>query len=197
MTMPTESMRATKSVCMYCLWGSILSVRLNNGLPTDFPSNALFRDLVFERHACKAEVVSSCSLTRSELLDGCAGKREWPAFRDWFAHNLAPALKAWMGDVEVVYEGKEKLDPGSRYVFGYAPHGLFPIGRHKHTILCGTLQQVIILCAAVHPVLLGDQCGIGSPPTCPARLPLSAFPGRLVSVLVQCRWTISAAAAGV
>jgi len=58
----------------------------------------------------------------------CTGKREWPAFRDWFASNLAPALTAWMGSVEVVYEGSEKLHPGSRYVFGYAPHGLFPIG---------------------------------------------------------------------
>lgn len=57
-----------------------------------------------------------------------AGKREWPAFRDWFAHNLAPALDAWMGNVEVVYAGQEKLDPSSKYVFGYAPHGLFPIG---------------------------------------------------------------------
>lgn len=33
-----------------------------------------------------------------------------------------------MGDVEVVYAGREKLDPSSKYVFGYAPHGLFPIG---------------------------------------------------------------------
>ena len=57
-----------------------------------------------------------------------AGKREWPAFRDWFARNLAPALDAWMGDVQVVYDGQEKLDPSSKYVFGYAPHGLFPIG---------------------------------------------------------------------
>ena len=33
-----------------------------------------------------------------------------------------------MGNVEVVYDGQEKLDPSSKYVFGYAPHGLFPIG---------------------------------------------------------------------
>ena len=65
----------------------------------------------------------------------CAGKREWPAFRDWFARNLAPALNSWMGDVEVVYEGKEMLDPGSKYVFGYAPHGLFPIGVHTPILL--------------------------------------------------------------
>ena len=70
----------------------------------------------------------------SSLLP-CAGKREWPAFRDWFASNLAPALTAWMGDVEVVYEGENKLDPGSKYVFGYAPHGLFPIGMHRRMFI--------------------------------------------------------------
>ena len=57
-----------------------------------------------------------------------AGWREWPAFRAWFARNLTPALNSWMGDVDVVYDGDDKLDPARRYVFGYAPHGLFPIG---------------------------------------------------------------------
>jgi hypothetical protein len=56
------------------------------------------------------------------------GKREWPAFKAWFARNLEPALKAWMGTVDVVYDGDERLDPSRKYVFGYAPHGLFPIG---------------------------------------------------------------------
>ena len=75
------------------------------------------------------EVRSFRSFNRGSLKRRLsAGKREWPAFRDWFARNLAPALDAWMGSVEVVYDGREKLDPGSKYVFGYAPHGLFPIG---------------------------------------------------------------------
>lgn len=76
-----------------------------------------------EVHCCASLY---CGVLRSRPLH--AGRREWPAFRDWFARNLTPALNAWMGDVEVVYEGEKKLDPGSRYVFGYAPHGLFPIG---------------------------------------------------------------------
>ena len=59
-----------------------------------------------------------------------AGKREWPAFKDWFARNLQPALNAWMGSVDVVYDGNVPLDPSKKYVFGYAPHGLFPIGVH-------------------------------------------------------------------
>ncbi len=33
----------------------------------------------------------------------------------------------------VVYDGGAKLDPGRRYVFGYAPHGLFPIGAPAST----------------------------------------------------------------
>ena len=61
----------------------------------------------------------------TDAVRACAGRREWPAFRDWFADSLTPALNAWMGSVEVVYEGGQALDPQRRYVFGYAPHGLF------------------------------------------------------------------------
>ena len=87
---------------------------------------------------------------RASSLLPCAGKREWPAFRDWFASNLAPALTAWMGDVEVVYEGEKKLDPGSKYVFGYAPHGLFPIGMHHHIfVLWHLLAGCIYLCCSM------------------------------------------------
>ena len=68
-------------------------------------------------------------------LSPLAGWREWPAFRAWFARNLTPALNSWMGDVDVVYDGDEKLDPAQRYVFGYAPHGLFPIGGAPSTTL--------------------------------------------------------------
>lgn len=38
-----------------------------------------------------------------------------------------------MGTVDVVYDGDVPLDPSKRYVFGYAPHGLFPIGKNWHT----------------------------------------------------------------
>ena len=84
----------------------------------------------------------------SSALCACAGRREWPAFRDWFADSLTPALNAWMGSVEVVYEGKAALDPERRYVFGYAPHGLFPIGVHN-LLLCslkGVLASFYPLC---------------------------------------------------
>lgn len=69
-----------------------------------------------------------CFVLRIIWVIGGAGKREWPAFKAWFARSLQPALNAWMGDVDVVYDGASPLDPSNKYVFGYAPHGLFPIG---------------------------------------------------------------------
>ena len=85
---------------------------------------------------CHAEANES-----SLALFTSAGRREWPAFRDWFARSLTPALNAWMGSVEVVNEGEKPLDPARRYVFGYAPHGLFPIGA---ALLCLTCWPFII-----------------------------------------------------
>ncbi len=41
---------------------------------------------------------------------------------------METALKAWFGNVEVVREGTTPFDPQDKFIFGYAPHGLFPIG---------------------------------------------------------------------
>ncbi len=56
------------------------------------------------------------------------GCREWAGFRRWMSRNLDAALTSFLGNVEVVYDGKTPVDPAGKYVFGYAPHGLFPIG---------------------------------------------------------------------
>uniref|UniRef100_A0A1D2A7N3 Diacylglycerol O-acyltransferase n=1 Tax=Auxenochlorella protothecoides TaxID=3075 RepID=A0A1D2A7N3_AUXPR len=58
-----------------------------------------------------------------------SGRREWPAFQDWFGRQLEEVLPAWLGSLEVVREGaSQPLDPEKRYVFGFAAHGLYPLG---------------------------------------------------------------------
>ena len=118
------------------------------------------------------------TMSRPSTSPACqhAGWREWPAFRSWFARNLTPALNAWMGEVDVVYDGQETLDPAQRYVFGYAPHGLFPIGerplRHliprQHACLAAhMLMQLDTWPNPWQPCLHANFRGIGL-----ARLPI-------------------------
>lgn len=79
-----------------------------------------------------------------------AGRREWAPIQKWCHKHMETALKAWFGNVEVVREGSTPLDPGDRYIFGYAPHGLFPIGTQACLGCChsGTIHAAL-------PVLSG------------------------------------------
>lgn len=61
-----------------------------------------------------------------------AGCRQWNSFRRWITANIDESLTAWFGRVEVVRDGHTEFDPQRRYMFGYSPHGLFPIGMHLH-----------------------------------------------------------------
>ena len=42
--------------------------------------------------------------------------------------TMETALLSWFGSVEVVRDGDNVFSTDSKYVFGYHPHGLFPIG---------------------------------------------------------------------
>jgi Diacylglycerol acyltransferase len=65
-----------------------------------------------------------------------AGCRQWDGFRRYITANIDEALTAWFGRVEVVRDGKSEFDPQRRYMFGYAPHGLFPIGMQLSSCSC-------------------------------------------------------------
>jgi hypothetical protein len=57
-----------------------------------------------------------------------SGKREWPRFRNWVGTQAERVLPTLLGSFQVVAAPGAKFHKEKRYVFGYAPHGLFPIG---------------------------------------------------------------------
>ena len=56
------------------------------------------------------------------------GSREWPRFRNWVGVQSQRVLPSLLGSFQVCAAPGAKFDREKRYVFGYAPHGLFPIG---------------------------------------------------------------------
>lgn len=70
----------------------------------------------------------ACRVIKRPCIPCPAGCRQWEAFRTWITTNMPAALEAWFGKVEVVRDGDAPFDPQQRHMFGYTPHGLFPIG---------------------------------------------------------------------
>lgn len=56
------------------------------------------------------------------------GSREWPGFIEWLGKQVQRVLPYWFGNFQVVLEKGAKFNPEGKYVFGYGPHGLYPLG---------------------------------------------------------------------
>lgn len=94
---------------------------------------------------------------------GCdAGSREWAPIQKWCHKHMEAALKAWFGNVEVVREGNTPLDPEDKYIFGYTPHGLFPIGHtlssyhHTGIAICACCSTTTSDAVATHKERLAE-----------------------------------------
>lgn len=71
---------------------------------------------------------------------------------------METALKAWFGNVEVVREGSTPLDPADRYIFGYTPHGLFPIGEVACLGCCHASHCVLMLMSTIWTFMSHSEC---------------------------------------
>ena len=56
------------------------------------------------------------------------GCRKWPWFQEFFGKHVKRSLQRWLGDVAVVNSSGRKLDPEQKYIYGYHPHGMYPVG---------------------------------------------------------------------
>ena len=56
------------------------------------------------------------------------GSREWPAFQAWLGAQCERVLPSWFGHLDVFLESGASFSKHKRYVFGYLPHGLYPLG---------------------------------------------------------------------
>lgn len=57
------------------------------------------------------------------------GRREWPPVQKWATEYMQLMGDLWLGGVRVIRDGKPaRLPAGTPRVFGYHPHGLYPLG---------------------------------------------------------------------
>jgi len=56
------------------------------------------------------------------------GCREWPWFRQFISRYIDKSLERWFGRAEVIMSSGKKLDPQGKYIYGYHPHGMYPVG---------------------------------------------------------------------
>ena len=56
------------------------------------------------------------------------GSREWPRFQSWLGRQVEKVLPQWFGSFDVHVEDAGMFSVDEKYVFCYAPHGLYPLG---------------------------------------------------------------------
>ena len=56
------------------------------------------------------------------------GCRKWPEFQSFIGPYVEKSLNRWFGRAEVINASGKKLDPKGKYIYGYHPHGLYPVG---------------------------------------------------------------------
>ena len=96
---------------------------------------------------CAKHRNSKCTMSACSSRRCCdAGRREWAPIQKWCHVHMETALKAWFGNVEVVREGNTPFDPADKYIFGYTPHGLFPIGVLACQDFCRTVYRCCSFC---------------------------------------------------
>jgi 2-acylglycerol O-acyltransferase 2 len=78
------------------------------------------------------------------------GHREWPMFRNWLGEQAERVLPYWFGFLDVKVEEGAVFSREQKYVFGYLPHGLYPLGAAYLPILPSFRK----LLPGVHPPTL-------------------------------------------
>jgi len=91
------------------------------------------------------------------------GSRRWPAFQKFMEPYIEKSLSVWFGSVQIVNSTGKKLDPKGKYIYGYHPHGMYPVGagflqalpqfREK---ICEVVPTSLSASAVFFPPLLRD-----------------------------------------
>ncbi|KAK9860433.1 hypothetical protein WJX84_011356 [Apatococcus fuscideae] len=93
------------------------------------------------------------------------GAREWGLVVGLYQRYMLASLQWWFGNVEVVKHGQTGFSPHQRYLLGYSPHGLFPIGAAYLQFLptfraiAGPMRTATVVASAIfYPPVIRDIC---------------------------------------
>ena len=101
---------------------------------------------------------------------------------------MMASLQWWFGNVEVVKHGKTPFSPHQRYLLGYSPHGLFPIGEFRpadHAANHISKESVFKHSESCVTLLLARHCVLTLPPTMGASASISIGSAALLAGLTH------------